>query len=142
MRVLTANGGDPRFAMKNGTTMVMAPLGGGADRRSRVGATLFQDPAETDSRILAATLVAADLGVDINAANEAGDTALHLAASRRINSVVQLLVERGATLDLKNKQGQTPLALASAPRRNPEGDQAAASRQSTADLLRKLGARE
>jgi ankyrin repeat protein len=143
MRVLAANGADPRFAMKNGTTMLMAPLGGGADRRSRIGLTLVQDPAESERRILAAIGVAADLGVDINAATESGDTALHTAASRRLNSVVQFLAARGAALDMKNKQGQTPLALASASRRNPEGDQAAdASGQSTAALLRKLGARE
>jgi ankyrin repeat protein len=144
MRVLAASGADPRFVMKNGTTTLMAPLGGGADRRSRVGLTLPQDPADVERRILAATRVALDLGVDVNAVNETGDTALHAAASRRLNTVVRLLAERGAALEVKNKKGQTPLAMAAAARRTPDGvDQSAdAGRESTADLLRKLGARE
>jgi ankyrin repeat protein len=144
MRVLLANGADPRFVMKNGTTTLMAPLGGGADRRSRIGLNLPEDPLDVEQRILTATRVALDLGLDINAANESGDTALHTAASRRLNSVVQLLAERGAALDAKNKKGQTPLAIASTARRTPDGaDQRGnAEGPTTADLLRQLGARE
>jgi ankyrin repeat protein len=144
MRVLAASGADARFVMKNGTTMLMAPLGGGADRRSRVGLTLPLDPVDVERRILAATRVALDLGVDVNAVNETGDTALHTAAARRLNTVVQLLAERGAALEVKNKKGQTPLAIAAAARRTPEGAEQSADavRESTADLLRRLGARE
>jgi ankyrin repeat protein len=145
MRVLLAHGADPRFVMKNGTTTLMAPLGGGADRRSRIGLNLPpEDPDEVEGRILAAMRVAIDKGVDINAANEAGDTALHTAASRRLNRVVQLLAERGAALEAKNKKGQTPLATATAARRTPDGTDPRVSTegQTTADLLRRLGARE
>jgi ankyrin repeat protein len=144
MRVLADSGADRRFVMPNGTTVLMAPLGGGADRRSRIGLTLPEDPVETERAILAATQMAIDLGIDLNAVNEAGDTALHTASARRLNSVVQLLAERGAALDVKNKKGQTPLAMASIPRRTPDGlaQTAGAVGPSTADLLRKLGARE
>ena len=42
--------------------------------------------------------------------NQAGDTALHVAAGRGLNTVVQLLADRGAQLNAKNKRGLTPLA--------------------------------
>jgi ankyrin repeat protein len=142
MRALAGAGADARFVLTNGTTILMAPLGGGADRRSRIGLALPEDPAETERRALSAIEVAAGLGVDLDAANDAGDTALHAAAARRFNSVVRWLAGRGAALELKNKKGQTPLAVALAARR-PSGlvDQTAGA-PSTADLLRTLGARE
>src|SRR5207247_611039 len=53
-----------------------------------------------------------DLGADVNAANHAGDTALHFAAAQKFDSVVQFLIDRGAALNAPNKKGQTPLAMA------------------------------
>ena len=44
-----------------------------------------------------------------NAANQAGDTALHVAARSGYDTVVQLLVEHGARVNVKNKRGITPL---------------------------------
>ena len=41
-----------------------------------------------------------------------GETALHGAAFRGVNAVVDLLVERGARLDATTVEGWTPLALA------------------------------
>jgi hypothetical protein len=57
---------------------------------------------------------------------------------------VQLLADSGANLDAKNKRGQTPLAALSARSlRAPSVDSGAGDgRQSTADLLRTLGAKE
>ena len=51
-----------------------------------------------------------DLGADVNASNQAGDTALHAAATKGLNSVVQLLADKGVNLNAKNKRGLTPLA--------------------------------
>jgi hypothetical protein len=56
--------------------------------------------------------VALELGGDVNAANKDGDTPLHGAAWRGANDIVQLLVDHGAKLDVKNKQGYTPLRIA------------------------------
>jgi hypothetical protein len=39
-------------------------------------------------------------------------TALHGAAQRGANSIVKLLVERGARLDVKTKEGWTPFNVA------------------------------
>ena len=65
-----------------------------------------------------------------------------------MNSVIKLLADAGAALDIKNKRGQTPLAAAAASRRPPgdsDGDAAAAllkQRNETVELLRSLGAIE
>jgi hypothetical protein len=61
-----------------------------------------------------------------------------------LNSVVQLLVDKGANLEARNKREQTPLAAALVPPvRSPLFSQPAEdNRKSTVELLRKLGARE
>ena len=53
-----------------------------------------------------------ELGNDINAANELGNTALHAAAINRLNTVVQFLVDKGARMDVRNAEDQTPLMVA------------------------------
>ena len=72
----------------------------------------------------------------MKAVNDAGNTALHIAASGRSDRIIQRLAERGVTPDLENGRGQTPLALATGRRTD------AAAGNPTADLLRKLGAKE
>lgn len=52
-------------------------------------------------------------GADPTVANDAGDTALHGAVRRRLRAVIPILVRRGATIDAVNKQGETPLSIAS-----------------------------
>ena len=139
MRVLADNGADPRFVMKNGATALMAVL---RPRQGENHTGRAEDPVE---RSLEAVKVAVNLGVDVNAVDDAGDTALHLAASRRLNAVVQFLVDTGAKLDVKNKKGQTPLAMAGRPTSRVDTDSPTATtgdRNGTADLLRKLGAKE
>jgi hypothetical protein len=64
-----------------------------------------------DSDALEALKLCAELG-DVNAANNAGITALHGAAFRGWNAGVQALVDKGARLDVKDKQGRTPLTWA------------------------------
>ena len=50
-----------------------------------------------------------DRGVDINAVDGTGQSALHVAAGQAGESIVTALVQRGAKLDLKDRQGRTPL---------------------------------
>jgi ankyrin repeat protein len=155
MRVLVSGGADPRWAMKDGTTTLMSAIlptrGVGTfragDRRER-----YQGPADVaakgdgeDEAITLRTAAAAlDLGADVNAVNTDGDTALHLAAALALNKVVQLLVDRGARLDIKNKRELTPLGMATSAQllRGPLGvfGLSADERKPTADLLRRLGA--
>ncbi|MFN8650669.1 MAG: hypothetical protein U0133_02055 [Gemmatimonadales bacterium] len=50
-------------------------------------------------------------GADPNALHPTGDAALHAAARAGTGAAtIQLLLERGAVKDLKNKEGRTPCA--------------------------------
>jgi hypothetical protein len=83
-----------------------------------------------------------EFGGNIHAANDDGDTALHMAAWLGWDIVVQFLVDNGAKLDVINKKGQTPLKMTSAHVGEFQGSDAVTERTSTAALLRKLGAKE
>lgn len=65
-----------------------------------------------DAEALEAAKLCASLGLDVNAATDKGDTALHGAAHRGADSIVKLLAENGAKLDARNKRGFTPLDIA------------------------------
>ena len=86
------------------------------DRRGR-----RRDPTEFSAlgsdRLEAETLEAvkyvSGTGADVNAANAAGDTAVHGAVSGKATSVVTWLANQGAKLDVVNKRGETPLSIAS-----------------------------
>ena len=127
MRALADGGADPRFAMEDGTTPLMAAVA--ARRRREPG--LAPNPAEDERLVLEAARVAIDAGVEVNAVDAAGNTALHTAARRRLDTVVQLLSDSGADLHAANGDGQTPLALAGG---RGGGD------NSTVELLRRLAA--
>ncbi|HKE83862.1 MAG TPA: ankyrin repeat domain-containing protein [Vicinamibacterales bacterium] len=148
MRALAAGGADPRMPMKDGTTPLMAAAGmglvapaqderRGTDRRGL--AIIDGGQIEPERQVLDAVSTAVSLGADINAANPAGDTALHVASAQGYDGVVRLLAERGADLNVRNKRGLTPLgALIS--RRGGTSD--TSPRQKTIALLRTLGAQE
>jgi ankyrin repeat protein len=144
MRILAEAGADPRFVMKDGTTPLMAAVGmgfAGGDRRYRgIGAVI--GGADDERAALDAAKVAVQFGGDVNAANQAtGDTALHVAAAKRMNEVIQFLVQSGARLDVRNKKDQTPLAVVGT-QRGGAAARAGESKENTADLLRRLGAKE
>ncbi len=152
MHVLAAAGADPRAPSRGGTTPLMAAAGlgynrgGGSafirDRRdfssynpaesAALGSTI---PAAEERQARRAVAAALDLGARADAANDAGDTALHAAASHGMNRVIELLAARGADARAENGRGQTPLALA-VYSDGIAGDRFV--RESTADLLRSL----
>jgi ankyrin repeat protein len=119
---------------------------------------LFQDaspllPPGEERHTLEIMKVLVDLGANVNAANAVGDTALHRAASKRFNGVIQFLSDNGAILNARDEQGRTPLAcavrhchlLTNRKGSFVEADfRALAERDSnsTTDLLRRLGAKE
>jgi ankyrin repeat protein len=148
MAVLAAGGADPRLAMKDGTTPLMAAAGvGAAANANRRGLTVF-DGGKVEDEGLAAEAVTSALALDtdVNAVNQAGNTALHGAASLGYDPVVQLLADKGAQINVKNARGQTPLGTLTGGRGPATATGAAVSREiphpTTADLLRKLGAVE
>lgn len=152
MRALAAGGADLQSVMPDGMTALMAAAGMGESRArdERRNETRRQicvcdgGQLEPESRVLEAVSVALTLGGDINAVNQAGDTALHSAASMGYDSVVQLLADKGADLNVKNKRGQTPLATLTRGGSRAAGDglYGPIASQSTVALLRKLGAVE
>ena len=151
MGLLGAGGADTSLPLQDGRTAVMVAAGGKNTGLRRLGIAEWQ--------ILETVRSALDLGVDVNAASLSGDTALHVAAGNKFDSVIRLLAERGALVNERNRMGQTPLAVALAPPEAPDGSAIggaalgryretyaawAASRGQTptANLLRSLGGTE
>jgi len=138
MEILADHGADPQTALRGETSVVAAIRGG--TTRGRFGIRLA-DAADERRRTIQAVSLALDVGADVEACTESGDTALHAAATRRLDDVIGLLAERGATLDVRNEAGQTPLGLALT---GPQGLGARYSSgdtsSTTAELLRELGA--
>jgi ankyrin repeat protein len=114
MRVLAANGADPRLSANNGITPLMAVAGAGWTTTSRnrrdQGVGVDAAPlllAAGERPTWEGTRLALELGNDVNATDHNGNTALHAAVMLGYSTVVQLLVEHGGKLDIKNKAGKT-----------------------------------
>ena len=81
-------------------------------------------------------------GVDVNAVDGAGRSAMHGAAMWGLDQVVKFLAERGAKLDVKDKRGFTPLDAAEGKAGGLGFDAAAGDpHPTTATLLRQLASR-
>ncbi len=104
MRLLGVHGADLRGKTARGVTALMAAAGVGLDRLDEDGGT--------NEDALEAVKLALELGADVNAIDDKGDTSLHGAAFRGSNPMVQLLIDHGARLDVKSKGGFTPLMVA------------------------------
>jgi ankyrin repeat protein len=130
MRMLVAKGADPNLTTKDGTNALQFAAGVGYRDKNTKG---------SESEALDALKLAVSLGMDLNRENTQGETALHGAAGRGADTIVQYLVEHSAKLDAKTKRGLTPLDYA-------EGKNVVAQlpvpHDSTVELLRKLGAPE
>ncbi len=135
MRVLIAHGANAGLKQKNGTTALMLAAGVGR------GTGVFAKDYATEAQLLAAVTylfeLGPDAGVDINAANDSGQTALHIAAQAS-DGIVKYLAEHGANLDAKDKQDRTALdvAMGKGVRARIGGESTV--RESTAALLRQL----
>ncbi len=150
MRALVAAGADPMLPVKDGTTPLMVAAGLDwfpATNRRGINVTANKsaasDPHEDEIHTLEAVRLAVDLGADVNAANEIGDTALFGAVSKGFKTVVKFLVENRARLDVKDKLGTTLLMLTS-PRATATRTSGtpASMFEATAALLRELGVKE
>jgi ankyrin repeat protein len=130
MRLLQALGSNPHAVTSAGNTAVMLSAGVGYVEGSR------RYRPEKDA--LEAVKLGLSAGVDPNATNANGQTALHGAVYRAANTIIRHLVAAGAKTDVADELDRTPLKLAE------QGFNQVASlirRDSAAALLRELGAK-
>lgn len=107
MRLLLELGADPLLPNANNTTPLMVAAG--------LGTTEPLEEAGEEPEALEAVKMLLDLGADINAVDNNGDTAMHGAAYAQSPLVVKLLADRGADPQIwknRNKAGVSPLFAA------------------------------
>jgi ankyrin repeat protein len=101
MRLLLAHGADPKIPTFGGTTALMAAAG--------INWVVDQTYDEGQAALLDAVKLCFDLGMSVNDVNSMGLSAVHGAANRGSDEIIKFLVEKGARLDVKDKEGRTPL---------------------------------
>ena len=104
MKLLMKYEADPSIATFEGTTPLMAAAG--------VNWTVSQTYDEGPQSLLEAVKLAYASGNDVNAVNSMGVRAIHGAANRGSDEIIKFLAEKGAALDVADKQGRTPLVWA------------------------------
>jgi len=104
MRLLLEKGADPNIATFAGTTALMAAAG--------VNWMTGQTFTESKEALMEAVRLCLDKGGDVNAKNSMGVTAVIGAANRGSDDILEFLVTKGARLDIKDKEGRTPLVWA------------------------------
>jgi ankyrin repeat protein len=138
MKLLLEGGADATITQRDYSTAAMIVAAGG-----RGGSV-------PEATVIEALKLCFDHGIDVDAFNGNGQTVLHAAVQRGANGIIRFLAERGAKLDMKNRQGRTPLDLATGAGAaagggrgagGPRGGAAPAggpAREETANLLREL----
>lgn len=124
MRLLVEHGADPKIATKSGDTALMVAAGIGWAANWSVNAPV---------PLVDAVKYCVELGIDINAADNRGYTALHGAAYLGNDDMVNYLVSKGAKVDAKSKAGDTVADMANGPTRFGQ------PHLETVALLEKLG---
>jgi ankyrin repeat protein len=132
MRTLKEAGADPSVTTTKQSTPLMAAAG--------LGRILGENTVK-EADLLDAARLAIELGGNVAAVDGFGNTALHYAAYHRLSTIVQLLVEKGAELEVKNMFGETPLWAADLVIQWFGGGTFKVVPTPAGDLLRKFGAR-
>ena len=104
MRLLLQHGADPNIATTQGSTALMAASG------------INWIPAQTFTRseadYVAAVKLCLERGAPVNATNSLQLAAIHGAANRGWTSIIQILADHGAKLDVKDVGGRSPMTFA------------------------------
>jgi len=137
MRLLKESGADPTIYAKDGTTALVAAVQAACTIPSQRG--IKTNEAEVNLSLIAVKEIV-DMGIDINAVNNSGESAMHMAAFSGAEPVVKYLAERGVQVDLKNKTGETPWSMASGISAEIGTRGSYGIHQGTAALLLSLGA--
>ena len=107
MKALVDLGADPLATNNDHSTALMVAAG--------IGTRSPGEDAGTEEEVIEAMQLALDLGVDINAVDDHGETAMHGAAYKNLPAAVKFLVDKGARIDIwntRNEYGWTPLTIA------------------------------
>jgi uncharacterized protein len=129
-RLLLANGANPMLTTKGGNTALMFAAGIGYRDKNTRGSE--RDALETVKVMMAA-------GLDLKQVNAIGENALHGAALRGADTIVQFLIDQGLDVNALSKQGYTPLDVAMG---KTIVLQLPVPQESTVALLKKLGGKE
>jgi ankyrin repeat protein len=138
MRILVEGGADPLARSSDNTTPLMVAAGVDfVEGQDKYGRRWFaSDTAALQQTARDAVAYCLELGDDINAANDQGQTPIVGAVYFRSPGMVQFLVDRGAKINVVNKRGQTPWLIT-------QGEYRSGSffvDKETGDSLVKLGA--
>ena len=104
MRLLLAKGADPKITTVGGTTALVTAAGGNV--------AVQQSFVESRESSMEAVKLCLELGIDVNAANETGFTAVMGAANKGWDDILEVLLKAGGRLDGADAQGRTPLRWA------------------------------
>jgi ankyrin repeat protein len=107
MRFLASLGADPKIPNADNATALIVAAG--------LGTRSPGEDAGTESEVIEAMQAALDLGADIDAVDNNGETAMHGAAYKNLPGAVRFLAAKGAKIEVwnkKNRFGWTPLIIA------------------------------
>lgn len=110
LRLLATGGATPTLPANDGTTPLMVAAGVDfVEGQDKYGQRWFShDTTPIQAAARAAVDLCLELGADVNASNNKGQTAIFGATYFRSPEMVRFLVERGAKVNVVNARGQTP----------------------------------
>lgn len=104
MKLLLAHGADPNLKTKHGSSALMAAAG--------MNWVVGQTHTRSKEEYLEAARLCIAKGNQVNDRNSAGLTALHAAANRGFDEMIELLAAHGAQLEAQDRVGRTPMKFA------------------------------
>ena len=107
MRLLLEHGADPLITAEGGANALMLAAGLAKRHATDVGYFIWEE-----EQAIEAIALAIELGLDVNAATDRGETALHGATRHAAHEVIRFLVDRGADIEARTWADQTPLRIA------------------------------
>lgn len=134
MRLLLEAGADPTLTNEDGSTALMVAAGLGTSSPG-------EDPG-TEAEVIEAVSVALAAGLDLDAVDDKGETAMHGAAYKHLPRVVEQLAEAGADIAVwhqPNDRGATPLDIAVGMHRGMNILSSPATADAIRDVMRTAG---